>query len=577
MHRELPSELREKPITSASPLARAYEADVIIALNFAKQGARMEEKVSRRATERLEIAEARHKRVLAGLETQHDAEVQRVLLDSDRRQNEAQKLDIAASTAVDQIEAKTRDHEDAYVRHVAARQTALDRVDLARSQAVTNTAAVEAQLKKAQQQADEVVASSRQSANSHLVDLSRLRAEIQAKMAQDAKSREKQCELVQEELDVNSRNEMVRAEITRHRAIMAMDIAGGRTQELQTELQARVFKHESKANDQVSKLDQDRHLMDCQVDSALKEKLRDSALSLEAAHEYCQEVKKAVDSESTQFKRRIREIELGTGVNCREEDRKVRNLEKERLQEFMQAQGSVRQSESGIRSKRAESDAEVEDYHRRLREVETYTRQRAEEIYQQLLSKSEAAEEAVRSLEQQGQRIMEEFNKKIADRLKVFLEEDAAAKVQGSANVADLERRATTVIETTQSDLELARHADERAAAAATARWREAKKQPEEISKKADDEIAAKERSAQEEEAELRSRAEVRIAAAKAATKAAYQEELWLQAQSAEAWTRLRKASFELKKVNLHDLAQSTLAGDYDAQMDYIKDFVKVC
>merc|ERR1711998_464456 len=126
----------------------------------------------------------------------------------------------------------------------------------------------------------------------------------------------------------------------------------------------------------------------------------------------------------------------------------------------------------------------------------------------------------------------------------------------GTAKVMELEKQANKVVDATQPALEAARRDDEREAAAALQKRQEARHRPEEISKEADEQIATVNAKAAEEEARLFSEADLKIAAARAATKAAYEEELWLQAESAEAWSRIRKACFELRQINLHDFAQ---------------------
>lgn len=345
---------------------------------------------------------------------------------------------------------------------------------------------------------------------------------------------------------------------------------------MSTESQGRVSRNEALANDQVFQIAQANHLLQNQVDCVLKDRLEDSALNLEAAHEYCQEVRRQLAAENMQFKRRMCQIELEAAANVRAEERKVLALEASRLNQFMQGHQAVSQTDGQIRNRRAECEAEIDEIHKRLRQAETDSRQRAEQILAQWVAGSEAAEEAVRQLEQQGQNMMVSMQSSVNSKLKAFMEKTAAAQEQGSSKVASMQRQADKVIDATQPTLEAARRDDEQEAAAAMAKWREARRLPEEISKKADAEIEAKNSQAKEDEAELSRKADVKIAAARAAAKAALEEERWLQAETADVWIRIRKACFQLRLINLHDFAKGIVSGDYDAQMSEIKDVVKI-
>lgn len=303
------------------------------------------------------------------------------------------------------------------------------------------------------------------------------------------------------------------------------------------------------------------------MDCVLKEKMRDSALNLEAAHEYCQQIRRLLTNENAQFKKRMRQIELEAAANARSEERKVLALEADRLSDFMQAHQMVNQTETLVHSKRAECEAEIDEIHRRLRQAETDSRQRADQILAQWVAGSEAAEQAVQKLEEQGRKIMEEMQNEVNGKLKAFMEQNALVQGQGATDVAELERQANKVVDATRPAMEAARRDDESEAAVAMAKWHEARSLPEELSRKADVAIAAREAQAREEEVQLSHLAEQRKEAARAATKAANEEERWLQAETAEAWSRIRKACFELRLVNLHDFAQAIVAGECDAQM----------
>merc|ERR1712196_725245 len=130
---------------------------------------------------------------------------------------------------------------------------------------------------------------------------------------------------------------------------------------------------------------------------------------------------------------------------------------------------------------------------------------------------SEAAEQAVQKLEGQGRQIMEAMQNDVNSKLKAFLEQNALVQNQGTTDVAELEQQANKVVDATRPAMEAARRDDEREAAAAMAKWHEARSLPEEISKKADAAIEIREAKAREEEAALSLLADRRKEAARAA------------------------------------------------------------
>merc|ERR1719316_2586012 len=95
----------------------------------------------------------------------------------------------------------------------------------------------------------------------------------------------------------------------------------------------------------------------------------------------------------------------------------------------------------------------------------------------------------------------------------------------GVESVAELESTAKKVIETTQPNLEEKRRANEEAAAAAMAQWKELRKEPDKITAEADAFIAAEMARANDEIQRLQAETEARIKECKAAATAARKEE----------------------------------------------------
>merc|ERR1719335_1472032 len=110
------------------PLAKAYEAEKKRGIAAARQTQKLEDRVSRRTRERLEIAEARHRDVLAGIEAQRDADAQRLSAKGLAFTKEAERLEAAAIATVSQTEAATLEKEAEAAEHVVAKQQAVERV-----------------------------------------------------------------------------------------------------------------------------------------------------------------------------------------------------------------------------------------------------------------------------------------------------------------------------------------------------------------------------------------------------------------------------------------------------------------
>lgn len=557
----------QKPVATVMPLAKTYESDRRNSADATRQALRSQQHISRRARERLETAEARHRHILSGLELDCDKQGRQLYAETLAEEAEKDRLDAVATACLAQAEAEVRAKELSEASAVDERQHAMDRAARIRIEAAERTKVVEARIRGAQESADQSVLSSRANTCVQLDELSRMRKAASAKSASEVAAQDAEKEGILQSCDAQSHLEVVRSEVARQQAAMVVDLADTRAQEMTREAKDRTQRDEAMAADCVSQLTKAGYIMEGQLECVLKDKLRDSALNLESAHDYCQEVRRTVANENAHFQRQMRQIELDAAARARSEERKVIALEAERLNEFAQAHDALSQTESLLLSRRADCEAEAAELHQRLRQAEEDSRQRADQILGQWTASSEAAEQAVRQFERQGRKIMESMQSNVNDKIKAFLDQNAAVQEKGTAKIVELECEANKVIDTTQPTLDAAKRDDESEAAAADVKRREARHLPEDISKKADADIEAKETRSRQIEAELEQQAKVQIAVARAAAKAAHEEEQRLQVETAEAWSRIRKACLELRLANLHDFAQDIVSGDYDAQM----------
>mmetsp|Transcript_29030 Transcript_29030/g.52740 ORF Transcript_29030/g.52740 Transcript_29030/m.52740 type:complete len:594 (-) Transcript_29030:152-1933(-) len=553
-----------KPVSTDQPLKKSYQGERSNAEYAARRAAVQKAKVSRQTEDRLAVAEARHRQVLAGIEREADATGSVLHVHTRSHEREGNRLEAVAQESVAKTEALDREQQELEAQHIETRREGLERVARLRQHTEEHTQNIDRDIQEIRASADEALENSRAEARAKLADLSQQRAEIHENCRSNMDRRHKACEALQSSLDVSSHLQVVKSEVTRQRAAVAVDYAGAVSQATKTISQERVLRNEAKAEEQARDLALNGHQLQDEVASSLKQRLRRNFVDLQAAHDYCAEVKIALASDTTQYKRRMRQIDTEAASAAREEERKVIAQDQDRLAVFKQAHRHVENCEENFQARRMECEGEHDEIHQRLRQVERDTRARADQILAQWVADSEKAEQTIRNLEEKGRKAIEAMQAAVNDEIRQLGERNAAAQENGATAVASLERQANEVVNSTQPALEAARCADEEAAARALATLRDIKKRPEEIRATADAKIDAKMEEARLEEERLKQEAEARIAAFRAETKASAREEKQLQEETAQAWTRLRSACYQLRLVNLHDFAQGIVDGNFD-------------
>jgi len=179
---------------------------------------------------------------------------------------------------------------------------------------------------------------SKADAASELQSLRERRTEVQVKLKHELENREERRQACIDALQSVCANGLISADTMRHRASQTVNRAGELAQSTRTCSQLKVFKNETKADEQVLKLEKDAHRTQAQCDVTLKEKLGNSRVELELAHNHCQEVTDELKNQASQYKRRVREIEERVAAHNKEVDRNVRGLEEERLDMFVSGQ-----------------------------------------------------------------------------------------------------------------------------------------------------------------------------------------------------------------------------------------------
>lgn len=246
-------------------------------------------------------------------------------------------------------------------------------------------------------------------------------------------------------------------------------------------------------------------------------------------------------------------------------ERSVKALEEERKAKFEDRHQQVKEQINSFDEERLACNASLQNIDEQLKEIHEQSKADVDKMCVMWIEGSKACEEAVRELERQGCDAVSKMQAAVDEQIKKCNKENADIQQSGVESVARLESTAKEVIETTQPNLQEKRHVNDEAAATATAQCTELRKEPDKIMAEADDFIAAEMARANDEIQRLEAEAEARIKDCKAAAIAARKEEEALIYDSAAAWNRLRAGCFELRRLDLHDLARRVADGQYDS------------
>jgi hypothetical protein len=307
------------------------------------------------------------------------------------------------------------------------------------------------------------------------------------------------------------------------------------------------------------------HNLQQHCDAAVKMETYCSAKTLQVAHDHCHftevDLAKAVDS----YNRRMMSIKVDMEAYAKDVERNVKSLEEERIAKFQERHAQVKQQCSSFDEERLACNAARQNIEEKLKDIHAQSKAEVDEMCVKWIEGSKACEEAVRELERQGCDAVAKMQAAVEEQIKKCNKQNADIQRTGVQSVSQLESTAKQIIETTQPNLEDKRRANEEAAAAAMAQWTELRKEPDTIMAEADDFIASEMARANDEIQRLEAEAEARIKECKAAATAARKEEEAFIYDTSAAWNRLRAGCFELRRLDLHDLARRVADGQYDS------------
>eukprot|EP00746_Dinoflagellata_sp_MGD_P163899 gnl/MRDRNA2_/MRDRNA2_92201_c0_seq1.p1 gnl/MRDRNA2_/MRDRNA2_92201_c0~~gnl/MRDRNA2_/MRDRNA2_92201_c0_seq1.p1 ORF type:complete len:578 (+),score=199.91 gnl/MRDRNA2_/MRDRNA2_92201_c0_seq1:62-1795(+) len=358
--------------------------------------------------------------------------------------------------------------------------------------------------------------------------------------------------------------DVLHSEIVRKKAAIACTCAEAKTSATQTLAKKIIRKDEEVGNAEVADAKLIVHNLQQHCDAAIKMETYCSAKTLQVAHDHCHftevDLAKAVDS----YNSRMMSIKEDMEAYAKDVERNVKSLEEERIAKFQERHGQVKEAIKSYDEERLACNDKLQNIEDKLKEIHEQSKAEVDKMCVLWVEGSKACEEAVRELERGGCDAVAKMQATVEEQIKKCNKENAEIQRSGVASVKELEDTAKQIIETTQPNLEEKRRANDEAAAAATEQWTELRKEPDKIMAEADDFITAEMARANDEIQRLEAEAEAKIKECKAAAIAARKEEDALIYDTAAAWNRLRAGCFELRRLDLHDLARRVADGRYD-------------
>lgn len=556
--------IKLKPIITDAPLEQSCLADKKRAVESAAEYGRETKLVKNRTMNRVFVAHDRQRVALDKIKYETDKQCASLQQSTERDANDLRLCEDATSAHVAEMEEGAKENLALEAQHANEQWESMFKISQSCKEESANFARVDFQLRKLQDDTGSQIEASKADAASELQSLRERRTEVQVKLKHELENREERRQACIDALQSVCANGLISADTMRHRASQTVNRAGELAQSTRTCSQLKVFKNETKADEQVLKFEKDAHRTQAQCDVTLKEKLGNSRVELELAHNHCQEVTDELKNQASQYKRRMREIEARVAAHNKEVDRNVRGLEEERLDMFVSGQQTVAEVEEWLRTKREASDADIEDVNRRLHKIEQSCQARAQKILDMWAAGSRAAEEAVRNLEEKGRATIQAMQEAVSTRISTCMDENRCIQKNGTVAVEALERQANEVVDLTQQRVEDSRREDSESTASALAALRELRPQADALCAAADKQIEKYAARAEEEQRLLQQETETKLAEAKGTRKSAHEEEELLKADTAAAWAQLRSACYHLRLASQHDFAQGVMAGDFD-------------
>lgn len=528
-------------------------------------------KIARRAADRLVVADQRHQAAKDHLDAEKEHQHNLLQRETQRAEHDLSRCETATQNHVANATMLRYERESQAEHHLTARDASIRHVDIIRNHRDQHSARIDAETCRTSEAAEGQIGSSRSSTRAKLDSLTQQRSEIEARSSRTIEARECQTQVAIESLQQRSAAEVLGSEAYRHRAAMSVDRFGELLQAARSVATAKTKLNETHAAEQSADLTRMRHQVQKHADAAITDKLRASAMEIDAAHRHCSLVSAGKANDAALCARRADQVAQDADARSRDAERQVFAVETARVGNFVDGRCAVKETQERLQAGRDTCGIELESIHQRLRELEEETRAKAAEIMRQWDEGNEATEQAVQNHEQRGRDALHGLRSAIESVREEARGRNSALQHEGAVAVAHLERRANRAVDATQPTLESARRADEDATAATLARLRELRPEPVQLEAEADARISGLTAQAAKDEEELQRAADAKIAKAKGIVATARTEEQRLITETAGAWQRLRKACYQLRLMNLHDFAEGIVAGSFDTPLPLLQ------
>lgn len=526
-------------------------------------------RLAARGADRIAVASERHRAVISRIHAEQAHRVAALDTQAAQAQGEADHVDAAADDFVNNIARPETEEQNRFRdfhmqdSFAAAHATRKHRQD---SEAVEHRA--EQDYKASVEAAGKVIQEHAAFTRAELDGRHRHRERIQSKCHRDIVAAQKNSDQQAASAREAASIEVLRTEVTRHRAGVTVALAHESAQALRTVAQEKVLKTTDAGIVNADILVKESHAVRKACDKELGEQMHRCANELEAAKERCHQVKNELADEAADYKRRMVEIEGDAEANAKEVARKIRSLEDQRLAFFNNGNRLIKEAEASFRGRRDHCEGEFEAVHRRLRTIEDETRDRAAQMLVAWRQGNTDTEVEIQELEKDGEQTIEALRKDMDKQIKLATQQYDQMQHRGMKMFTSLEKQAGEVIDNAQPELDSTRYPEDEAMHEARTVLRQMKPLPEEMRENADKQIEALEIRADVESQKYVEAGEVAAEAGKRASKRAREEEEWLQHETADAWARIRHACYQLRLFNLHDFAKAISEGAFDLTIE---------
>jgi len=524
---------------------------------------------TQRAADRLAVSQQTRRSILAKLEAETEQQKASLQQETTRAGGEAAQIQGDTQAKAHQSQLLVWEQEAVTKQHTQQRKQSLDKVARVREHVERQVAGVDEEIKGVSDAASSAIETSRFTTRAKLDALKYERSVASARCSEKVSVRERESLACIDGRAKHGAAEVLGSEMYRHRLALSEEQFGDLAQAVKSSAQERVNLLGDKAAKRSMELAGDQHHVQVETDALILDSIRGNRDALQGAHGYCRELVAVQETEAAQTARKVQHLQDDAVARSKDMHRHVLALEHSRREQFKSGRDAVHESEQQLLSKRQSCDEELARVNCRLREIEDETQARVQQILTQWLAGSKASEQEIRKLEKMGRDAINQMQEDVNQHLKEALNENLALQHASTSCVAKLEETANTVGESTQAQLEAARHADDEATARALARFRELRPVPMEVEAAADAQVEAHMARAAEEEQRLLKDADAKSTAARQATKEALRDEKQLNATTAAVWAKLRKACYQLRLMQLHDFAEDIVSGAFDVRLPF--------